>query len=308
MTTVLTPHDSLFRKFLADIGVAREFLQHHLPEELRRQCDFSTLLRHNSSFVEEDLRVRISDMLYSLRMDSGQAYIYCHIEHQSTPDRLMGFRLMRYALLVMQQHLERGHKRLPLVIPLLFYHGEHTPYPYKTGWLDCFRDQDRERAETLYRQPFPLVDVTVIPDEEFHRHPKAGLLALVQKHIRSRDLNQRLQDIVRLVVKAQLEKPLVMALLHYLAQEGQHLDSEAFIRTLTEKTPEFKEDIMTLAEQWRHQGLHQGMQQGMQQGLQQGRHERNQEIARNLLSMGIDRQKIKDATGLSDLELKALSY
>ncbi|TKI05789.1 transposase [Martelella alba] len=57
--------------------------------------------------------------------------------------------------------------------------------------------------------------------------------------------------------------------------------------------------MMTLAEQWR--------QQGMQQGMQQGRHERNQEIARDLLSMGIDRQKIKDATGLSELELKALS-
>ncbi|TKI01914.1 Rpn family recombination-promoting nuclease/putative transposase [Martelella alba] len=310
MTTVPTPHDALFRKFLGDVGVAQEFLQRHLPEDLRRRCDFATLISHSGSFVEDNLRTRISDMLYSLRTDTGTGYIYCLIEHQSRPDKLMGFRLMRYALMVMQQHLDRGHKRLPLVIPLLFYHGEATPYPYTTCWLDCFREQDRERAEALYRHPFPLVDVTVIPDAEFAHHPKAGLLGLVQKHIRSRDLNRRVRDIIRLLAEAQLGKPLVMALLRYLAQEGQHLDSEEFIRTLTEKTPEFKEDLMTMAEQWelkgREQGLHQGIYQGLHQGLQQGRSEEKHAIARNLLSMGMDRQKVKDATGLSDQELDNL--
>lgn len=39
----------------------------------------------------------------------------------------MAFRLMRYAIAAMQRHLDKGHTQLPLVIPLLFYHGRVSP-------------------------------------------------------------------------------------------------------------------------------------------------------------------------------------
>lgn len=40
----------------------------------------------------------------------------------------------------MQRHLEAGHKKLPLVIPVLFYTGKRSPYPYSPRWLDEFDD------------------------------------------------------------------------------------------------------------------------------------------------------------------------
>lgn len=69
-------------------------------------------------------------MLYSLKTAAGDGYIYALIEHQSKPDRHMGFRLMRYAIAAMQRHLNAGHRQLPLVIPILFYHGLVSPYPH----------------------------------------------------------------------------------------------------------------------------------------------------------------------------------
>lgn len=49
----------------------------------------------------------------------------------------MAFRLMRYATAAMQHHLDAGHKTLPLVIPMLFYHGQQSPYPGRsTGWMN----------------------------------------------------------------------------------------------------------------------------------------------------------------------------
>lgn len=74
----------------------------------------------------------------------------------------MAFRLIRYAVAAMQRHLEAGHKKLPLVIPVLFYTGKRSPYPYSTNWLQEF--DDPALAEKLYTGDFPLVDVTVIPD------------------------------------------------------------------------------------------------------------------------------------------------
>ncbi len=38
-----------------------------------------------------------------------RGYIYVVIEHQSSPDAQMAFRLMRYAIAAMQRHLDGGH-------------------------------------------------------------------------------------------------------------------------------------------------------------------------------------------------------
>lgn len=52
----------------------------------------------------------------------------------------MAFRLLRYAVAAMQRHLDAGHKTLPLVIPVLFYQGKRSPYPWPMNWLSDFPD------------------------------------------------------------------------------------------------------------------------------------------------------------------------
>ncbi len=113
-------------------------LQLYLPETLLKVCDLRTLHLESGHFVEDDLRPFYADILYSLKTTAGDGYIYALIEHQSTPDRHMAFRLMRYAIAAMQRHLDAGHDQLPLVIPVLFYHGLASPYPYSLRWLDEF--------------------------------------------------------------------------------------------------------------------------------------------------------------------------
>lgn len=162
------PHDTTFRQFLTQPDIARDFMELHLPSELRICCDLSTLKLESGAFVEDDLRQYFSDVLYSLKTTAGDGYIHVLIEHQSVPDKHMAFRLMRYAVAAMQRHLEAGHKRLPLVIPVLFYTGRRTPYPYSTRWLDEF--DAPALADRLHSRRFPPVDVTVIPDDEIMQH------------------------------------------------------------------------------------------------------------------------------------------
>lgn len=152
-------------------------MQLHLPAELREICDLNTLKLESGSFVEDDLREYFSDVFYNLQTSGGDGYIHVFIEHQSTPDRSMAFRLMHFAIAAMQRHLEAGHKELPLVIPVLFYTGKRTPYPYSTRWLDEF--DDPPVAEYLYVSAFPLVDVTVIPDDEIMTHRSMAALTLM---------------------------------------------------------------------------------------------------------------------------------
>ncbi|MGD1136406.1 Rpn family recombination-promoting nuclease/putative transposase, partial [Escherichia coli] len=123
-TTTPTPHDAAFRSFLANPDVARDFLELHLPAEYRQLCDLSTLKLEPATFVEPDLHQYASDILWSVKTTGGEdGYVYTLIEHQSTENLYMPFRMLRYSVAAMQRHLEQ-HKTLPLVIPVLFYHGE----------------------------------------------------------------------------------------------------------------------------------------------------------------------------------------
>lgn len=188
MGSTPTPHDAVFKYFLSDVETARDFLQIHLPPALLQRCNLDTLQITSGSFIEDDLQAFCSDILYSLKAGSREGYIYCLIEHQSSADNQMSFRLMRYAIAAMHQHLRAGHKQLPLVIPILFYHGEKTPWPYPMSWLQGFSAP--ELAGQIYGGDFPLVDLTVIPDDEIMTHRRMAALELLQKHIRLRDLSE----------------------------------------------------------------------------------------------------------------------
>ena len=181
----LTAHDAAFKGFIMQVDSAKDFFDIHLPEHIKALCDFSMLAFTNSSFIDKLLRSLLSDVLYSVQTTEGEGYIYLLVEHQSTPDKLMAWQLMHYAFLAMNQHLHQGHKKLPLVVPVLFYHGDRSPYPYSQLWNDCFPLPDM--ANTLYTQPFPLVDVTVIDDNELVNHRKATVMDLAMKHKYLRD-------------------------------------------------------------------------------------------------------------------------
>ncbi len=54
------------------------------------------------------------------------------------------------------------------------------------------------------------------------------------------------------------------SLLYYIAQAGNTIDGEGFIRTLAEKAPTYREDFMTIAEQLEAKGRKEGIQLGEQ--------------------------------------------
>ncbi|MCW0937253.1 Rpn family recombination-promoting nuclease/putative transposase [Pantoea agglomerans] len=301
-----TPHDATFRQFLSQPDIARDFMELHLPAELRAICDLSTLKLESGSFVEDDLRQYFSDILYSLKTSNGDGYIHVLVEHQSTPDRHMAFRLMRYAVAAMHRHLEAGHKQLPLVIPVLFYTGKRSPYPYSTRWLDEF--EDPSLAENLYGSTFPLVDVTVIPDEEIMGHRSMAALTLLQKHIHQRDIATLTDRLATLLMADYLSSPQVTALIHYLLQAGESADSEAFVRELAQRVPQHGDALMTIAQQLEQKGIEKGIQLGEQRGIEKGRNEGKLEVARTMLQNGIDRNTVMKMTGLSEDELSQIRH
>ena len=259
--TTSTPHDALFKSFLTHPDTARDFMEIHLPKDLRELCDLDSLKLESASFVDEKLRAPHSDILWSVKTREGDGYIYVVIEHQSREDIHMAFRLMRYSMAVMQRHIEHDKRRpLPLVIPMLFYHGSRSPYPWSLCWLDEFADPTTARK--LYTAAFPLVDVTVVPDDEIVQHRRVALLELIQKHIRQRDLMGLIDQLVVLLVTECANDSQITALLNYILLTGDEARFKKFISELTRRMPQHRERIMTIAERIYNDGWLLGMEKG----------------------------------------------
>ena len=113
-----------------------------LASELVDLIDFSRLELQNTNFLSSKLQEQISDMIFSVPFKSGtetdELLIYILIEHQSSVDVSMGFRLLFYMMNIWDAQRQRwgqdnGSKsewRLRPILPIVFYSGDrrwHVP-------------------------------------------------------------------------------------------------------------------------------------------------------------------------------------
>ncbi|MGL4682591.1 MAG: Rpn family recombination-promoting nuclease/putative transposase, partial [Hafnia alvei] len=308
---VNTPHDAIFKTFMSHTETVRDFLGIHLPANLLAICDLQTLQLESGSFVDEELRSSYSDILWSLQTRKGRGYVYALIEHQSSPDKHMAFRLMRYAFAAMQRHLNAGNEQLLLVIPILFYHGEKSPYPFSMKWLDEFAEP--EVARVLYDGALPLVDLTVLSDDEIMSHRRVALLEFLQKNIRRRDLLEMMENLIAILRTGNTTEGQFIALLNYLKKAGWTHHPEAVFRQWEGLRPHYEDTSMTKMTLWEwYQKEHQhdfddilearlteGRNKALTEGHSEGEKQATLKIAQALLRNGIAMNTVAQSTGLS---------
>ncbi|WP_154930273.1 Rpn family recombination-promoting nuclease/putative transposase [Klebsiella grimontii] len=160
-----TPHDAIFRQMLTQKEVARDFLQLYLPAPFLSICDLNTLQLASGSFIEEDLRSSDSDILYSLQTRHGAGYIYALIEHQSSPDKLMAFRLIRYML-----QAGSTEKPGPLIRELAKQSPRHKELMMTIAeWLEGRKENSRSIALKMLASgldPKMVMELTGLSQEE----------------------------------------------------------------------------------------------------------------------------------------------
>ncbi len=89
-------HDQLFKKIMGNEIAAQEFLEYYLPNNFKEKIDLSKIKIEQESYIEESLRRKYSDIIYSVRTKNDEsAFIYVLLDHQSTSDYWMALRLWR---------------------------------------------------------------------------------------------------------------------------------------------------------------------------------------------------------------------
>jgi len=260
------------------------FFKQYLSPEILNAIDLNHLEPCQQSYIDSELKLMQSDVLYKTSIHEQLGYLYLLLEHQSTPDKLMPFRMLKYHMGIWDDHLkqtkEKGNKEnrdhgLPLIVGLVFYNGRE-PYTYSCDIKDLI-NAPMLLIEKVWNKPFQLIDVRNVADEEMREHLWSGILAFFMKHIYERDFLPFLKKVISELSRLEQHDgtDYAISLLNYVLNAGETSDVEQFVEivkgSLSEKAGG---TVMTIAEQFiergKKYGIEQGMQQGMKQGIQQG--------------------------------------
>jgi predicted transposase/invertase (TIGR01784 family) len=305
MSKIVTPHDRFFRAAMTDIRVAKEFFEYHLSPLIKEHLEWDSLTLCPTSYIDKSLKLSASDILYRATIAGQDAYIYLLAEHQSEAHKLMPFRIWQYILSIQADHQKQNKSdTLPLVYPLVFYHG-HKAYPYSTDIRDLIA-APADLVEQVFFKPFHLIDTHALADEDLKRLHWAGVMEFMMKHIFARDVLPYLKQIIGIL--RDLEKAdgtdYIVTMLNYVLVAGETASPEEFVETLKKELPAVEEKVMTIAEMLIEKAKQTALNQGINQGVQKSRHE----IAIRLLQAGQTPQYVANITGLSLEEIDELQF
>ncbi|WNG51504.1 transposase [Archangium minus] len=283
------PHDLFVRYTLGQPERAAAELRAALPPRVISQVDWSTLQRESGSVVDPELRETQSDLLFSARLSGGRPLLfYVLLEHQSRVDRWMALRMLRYVVRQLEHWRQANpdSEKLPVVVPLVMYHGPDGAWSAPRRVEELFDLPDEAEAQEPWLALMPrfeylLDDLMAERAEALMARPGPALTRLallVLRYGRTEELNQRLPDWVALFAEVHSgphgdeELGLVV---RYLLQVGDRTVRAAIGRVLRSvmETHRAEELMRTYGEELIEQGRQQGLAQGLEQGRAQGRAE-----------------------------------
>lgn len=179
-----TPHDAFIRRTFDQLSIAQDFFKNTLPEQLLKVVDLNTLVLTEKTFIEDDMSREIADMLFKVNLSGNgeEAYIYCLVEHISTQNKWLPYRILRYVMQVIKYHLDTHPHTdcLPIVIPGILHTGKRT-FNHSLDIMDLFGKQ-KELAKLVMFQPPYLVDLPSETDETLKRFQLFQVAAMITKH------------------------------------------------------------------------------------------------------------------------------
>ena len=196
------PHDHLFRSVFGEEreAEAADLLQAYLPDGISRELRWSSLKWQPGSFIDDRLRDSESDLLYAIERegDGAPAWLYVLLEHQSTPDRWLRLRLLKYSIRIWERDRRREPQegRLRPIVPLVWYQGERG-WRHAPEFSELFAEEVREWPG-VPRYRHLLVDQTRLRAEEVRGalHGRIAQLAMMAAY---RESGPVLRDLVPLL-------------------------------------------------------------------------------------------------------------
>jgi len=280
-------HDSGYKMLFSNPEMVKQLLTCFVNEEWINKIEYNSLEKIDKSFVTDEFSKRESDIIYKASFKGEDVYIFILLEFQSTVDRFMSLRMLRY-IAELYEHLIRNHKlsRLPAVFPVMLYNGEKRwTAPEELNIL--IENSIPEKYIPCFR--YYKIAVNEFSKDFLIKLNNTVAALFYSENCTADEISKEINTIVNLF---KTEKPgEISSFIHwfrYMFQERSDLVDE--IKQLEDVKSMLRTTVKKIAKENRLEGKLEG----------------KLEVAQNLLKEKIPVKKIAELTGLSSEEIKKL--
>ncbi len=314
-------HDKFCQGTLTIRHIARSFLDKNLPPRMKALVDLDTLVICKDSFIEADMKEYYSDILYKAKLGKENGFLYLLFEHKSRPDKHIFLQLLQYMLSIWNLYKKQSNDpkslarprlfRLPVVLPLVIYHGEQA-WNIPARFSECFQGVTDDLRVYIPDFSYLLYDLSTYTDDEIKGDVMTRVPLLILKHAYDNDLFEKLPEITALLKELSLQDTglqYFQTLFKYvLGLGGLHSVGLKKVHTVLSDSlsQEHGDIVMDLVEQIRQEGWQAGRQDGWNAGRQDGWNAGRQEDAVKMKALGLSDEVIQQVTGLSTEEISQL--
>ena len=291
-------HDKMFKEMLSDKKGTVEFINSFLHLNLVE----NDIEKYEKEFRTPEFSNVEADVVYKVKDKN----VFILIEHQSSVDYKMSYRIMRYKYAIIEsaidkKRLKEQSYRIPMVIPIVLYTGKRK---WKKLLINDIEEKVEEYAENWLE--YTLIDVNEFSKERLLADNLIITKAmLIEKSKNKEELYKNIEDVINIQKEKKAFDNLQLEKL--IKYELSETEDKNIMNEFIEKIRDIEgsEEIMTNASRiinreirkQRREGLEQGIQQGLQQGMV---------LVAKRLKGKMNMKDISQITGLSETEIENL--
>lgn len=281
---VFQVHDDFFRQTMSNMDLAKEFLENFLEYDVLKKIDLSTLVKMEDTYVTKKGKKYYTDALYSMKYDEKRdGMLYILMEHKSYQAKGVIFQLLEYLAQIYQKHYNKKSGKVPIVIPVVVYHGikKWNAEREFLKHVDIDLEEDRDLLKYIPNFVYKLYDIPrmEISEEELSNELKCFVMALgIRNH------KKRLKDFIRTLDKVE-QKDWGLQALKYLEEIITEEERATLEEIIEKENLRRGDEFMTIAQSYRQEGRIEGRIEGRLEGKLEGILETKIELARTLLGL-----------------------
>ena len=298
-------HDMRYKKLFSNVKLVKELFESFVNVPFVKELDFDNAEKIDKSFVSENFTEKESDIIYRVKHKDRDVYIFLLIEFQSTVDKFMAVRMLRYILELYSYIIEeKKPDKLPAVFPLMLYNGDKK-------WT----------APLLIEE---LIDINIpleyVPsfryfkiaenefDKEYLQEIKNAIAALFYvENLNKSEIVENIETIFKIMEK---EDPEIISKITLFIR-NYFKNDETVYTAMTEKIIDEKEAKQMLAqtiEKWKTELITESYDKGIEQGKNDGKDEKAIETAKKMIEEGFEIKMISKITDLSVDKIEKLFH
>jgi predicted transposase YdaD len=309
-------HDRGYKLLLSFGKIFQELMEGYVDADWKSRLDYSHSQRIDKTFILQGLEKQESDVLYKVPLlgQEKEIYLFVLIEHQSTIDYSLAFRILVYLTNVWsdiyknvpEETRRQQSFRLPPVFPIVLYNGAGPWTAART--LREMVDEGEIFGDYLPNVKYHLVDIARADPQRLQQlgNSLAGVF-LLEHDLQGEEFAAAMQQAFDLIDQ-DTDEPLWRAIVTWITarilREMPEQAAEVLDKLDLDKRD--RKEIRSMLETMPKKIFALGMQKGRQEGRQEGEQIGIRKTVANALKAGLDVETIHNITGVPKEEIRKL--